>query len=467
MVISCMLGLVAATRACLKDSDCLTRSRPDVHSMFCVNNVCQKVLPPGKHCTKPTECSSYSFFGPLACTGKCKIESECEYGKDDNFDSMYCCRSIPEGKECNPDRPASLNGCDIRQSCLMGKKGFYECVPDKSSSWIFGVFLSVSGNIGINVGINLQKKSYKQAHMRLFGMNLQTFYAGCFTYGLGKILGYCSYVFGNQSLIAALSATGLVSNSIFAPMINEEVFTWKDFCAIFFAFAGTTLIVMNTAITHRMYTLCELMKMYRRTETLIWFGFIVLVIVVLFTFIKYVEVNSNWELPDESMTFLRKEGVWFDEEGVVMKYTMVLAYVCLSSFIASFTTLSVKSLGEMIDKTIAGDNQFIFLTTYLFIMTLAICTFFQIYWLNRALRHYDALLVIPMFHVTWTLLSILTAGIYFREFEQYTSYQLDVFAAGVGMIFVGSFFLGSRITNKTRIRTRNIDTGPQKILKNQ
>ncbi|ADM11152.1 uncharacterized protein Eint_030060 [Encephalitozoon intestinalis ATCC 50506] len=467
MIIGCMAGLVAAAQACLKDSDCLTRSRPDVHSMFCVDNICQKVLPPGKHCTRPTECSSYSFFGPLACTGKCKVENECEYGKDDNFDSMYCCRSIPQGKECNPNRPGSLSGCDITQSCLMGKKGFYECVPDKSNSWLLGVFLSISGNIGINIGINLQKKSYKQSHIRLFNMNLQTFYAGCFTYGLGKILGYCSYLFGNQSLMAVLSATGLVSNSILAPMINEEIFTWKDFSAIFFVFAGTTLIVMNTATSHKVYTLCELLKMYTRVETLVWLGFIILVIIVLFIFVKYVEVNSNWELPDENMIFLRREGVWFDEEGTVIKYTMVLAYVCLSSFIASFTTLSIKSLGEMIDKTVAGDNQFIFLTTYCFIIILATCTFFQIYWLNRALRHYDALLVIPMFHVTWTLLSIFTAGIYFREFEQYTRYQLSVFVCGVILIFFGSFFLGSRITNKTYIKTKDIGMESEKILKNQ
>lgn len=467
MIAICMLGLAAAAQTCAKDSDCLTRSRPDIHSMFCVNGTCQKILPPGKHCVRPTDCSSYLFFGPLACTGKCKVENECEYGGDSNLDSMYCCRSIPEGKACNPSRPGVLNGCDARQSCLLGARGVYECVPDKSSSWVFGVLLSVSGNIGINVGVNLQKKSYRQSHIRLFGMGLQTFYAGCFVYGVGKVLGYCSYVFGNQSLIAALSATGLVSNSILAPMINEEVFTWRDFCAISFVFAGTTLIVMNTTIAHKVYTLCELMKMYRRSEALLWFGFIILVIITLFIFIKYVEINSNWELPDESMVFLRREGVWFDEDGAVMKYAMVLAYVCLSSFIASFTTLSVKSLGEMVDKTIAGDNQFVFLTTYFFIMVLAACTLFQIYWLNRALRRYDALLVIPLFHVTWTLLSIFTAGIYFREFEQYSGRQLNVFAVGIAVIFVGSFFLGSRITTKTRIRTNPVDIGPKNTLKSQ
>jgi hypothetical protein len=332
---------------------------------------------------------------------------------------------------------------------------------------MFSVFLSISGNIGINVGVNLQKRSYRHAYIEILRTRFQTFYVGCIMYVLGKIFGYCSYVFGNQSFIAVLGATGLVSNSIFAPMINDELFTWRDFCAILFVFAGTTLVVMNTTITHKMYSLCELMKMYKRTETLVWFGYSLIMIVYLFAFIKYVEINSNWELPGERMMFLKSGSVWFEEDGFVMKYVMALAYVCLSSFIASFTTLSIKSLGEMIDKTISGDNQFVFFTTYFFILVLGVCTFFQIYWLNRALRHYDALLAIPMFHVTWTLLSIITAGIYFREFEQYTASQLKIFACGVGVIFVGSLFLGSRITNKTRIRTKKAALEYEQISKTQ
>jgi magnesium transporter len=280
------------------------------------------------------------------------------------------------------------------------------------------------------------------------------FYLGCFVYFLGKIFGYSSYIFGNQSLLAALSATGLVSNSILAPMINEEIFTWKDVCAIFFVFCGTTLIVINTKISHKIYSLCELLKMYKRTDTIMWFSFIILTIIGLYIFIKFVEVNSDWELPDDNLGILKREDVWFEEEGYVIKYLMILAYVWLSSFIASFTTLCIKSLGEIIDKTLSGDNQFTSYVTYVFIVGLVVCTFGQIYWLNRALRRYDALLVVPLFHITWTILSIFTAGIYFQEFEHYNKSQFTNFIIGIGIIFIGSVFLASRITNRNRIDIR-------------
>ncbi|KAF9762271.1 putative magnesium transporter NIPA8 [Nosema granulosis] len=436
---------------CATDNDCLVRNRPDVHSYYCVDNICQKIVPPGKHCHTPKECASYSFYGPLACSSKCRVETECDLSRNTQIETPYCCKSIPEKKRCNPNRPTHLSGCDIKQACVLSREGHYTCVSKKSNGWIVGVFLSVTGNICINTGVNIQKKSYTKSAVTLFGIDMSMFYLGCFIYFIGKIFGYSSYVFGNQSLLAALSATGLVSNSILAPLINQEIFTWKDVCAIFFVFSGTTLIVMNTKISHKIYSLCELLKMYKRTDTILWFGFILLTIAGLYFFTKFVETNSDWELPEDYFGFLRKEEVWFEEEGFVMKYVMILAYVWLSSFIASFTTLSIKSLGEIIDKTLSGDNQFTSSVTYIFIVGLVVCTFGQIYWLNRALRRYDALLVVPLFHISWTILSIFTAGIYFQEFEHYSRSQFTNFILGIGIIFIGSLFLASRITSRNRI----------------
>nr|AHW68400.1 putative nucleotide-sugar transporter [Nosema pernyi] len=454
MLVLFLTSALSSIIPCATDKDCLIRSRPDIHSYFCVDSICQKLVGPGHHCSKPSECASYSFYGPLACTSKCRVEQECDLTKLIQINTPYCCKGIPEKKRCNPNRPKHLSGCDLKQSCLLNSEGHYNCVSKKSNGLIFGVLLSVSGNIFINTGVNLQKKSYKQSSVNLLGVDLDLFFVGCFVYLIGKITSYLSYIFGNQSLLAALSATGLVSNSILAPMINKEIFTWKDLIAIFFVFSGTTLIVINNNVSHKNYSLCELMKMYKRPETIMWFAFILMTILGLYFFIKFVEVNSDWELPDEQLRIFKRENVWFEEEGVVMKYLMILAYVWLSSFIASFTTLSIKSLGEIIDKTLGGENQFASYVTYIFILGLIICTFGQIYWLNRALRRYDALLVVPLFHITWTILSIFTAGIYFQEFEYYSKVQFTNFLIGIGLIFLGSMFLASRITNKNRIEIR-------------
>lgn len=452
---------------CTQDQDCWAKSRPDVHSQYCINNTCQKLLPPGKKCSKPTDCSSYFFFGPLACTAKCRIEYDCENMDIVNANAKYCCRSVPEGKDCVSTRPTALNGCDLKQVCLMNKDGEYKCASKNINSWIIGVILSINGNLFINIGLNIQKKSYVQKTAMIGGFLIYLFPLGILTYVIGKISGFSSYVFGNQSLLASLGAVGLIANSIFAPLINQEIFTWKDCAAIVFVLTGSSVIVMNSGRSHRVFSLCELLKMYQRKETILWFVFVLALISFLFIVIKYVEVNSDWALPDDYFDILAKNDVHYEETGKLLQYFMIIFYVGLSAVIASLTTLFAKSFGEMIDKTLSGDNQFLFGITYLFFVMIVLCTFTQIYWLNRALRHYDALLVIPVFHVTWTLFSVITAGIYFQDFEHYTIEQFKGFITGLFIIFCGSAFLGFRIMNKGCILTKEVNLEKRTVAKDE
>ncbi|KAF7683146.1 putative magnesium transporter NIPA8 [Astathelohania contejeani] len=451
-----ILEFIYSSKTCIIDSDCWTKSRPDIHSMYCINNICQRIKPPEYHCINPTDCASYFFYGPLACTAKCHVENECEFDENNTVDSIYCCRNVPEGKDCMGSRPGLLSGCDKKQSCLINSEGEYKCMSRSVNSWIVGVILSVLGNLLINFGINLQKKSFLQNYYDAFGLKFKLFYLGVGIYVLGKISGFSSYIFGNQSLLASLGAVGLIANSIFAPMINNEIFTWKDFISIILVLTGTSFIVANSGRSHRVYSLCELIKLYKRKETVCWFGFILALIACLFFLIKFIEVNSDWAIPSNDFLFLKSETTYFEENGLLLKYIMVLFYVGLSGSIASLTTLFAKSFGEMIDKTISGENQFLFGVTYLFFILIVLFTTLQIYWLNRALRHYDALLVIPLFHVIWTLFSVATGGIYFQDFEHYSWEQFKGFLTGLGIIFLGSTFLGSRIMNRNKIETNKI-----------
>lgn len=458
-------SLASEIQICTKDQDCWSKMRPDVHSFYCVDNVCQKLLQPGRKCKKPSECASYFFYGPLACSAKCRLENECENLDLLNINSKYCCRSVPEGKDCIPTRPTILNGCDAKQSCLMDKSGEYKCESKNVNSWIIGVILSINGNLMINIGLNLQKRSYIQKTAKIMNCETSLFSFGILIYVFGKISGFSSYIFGNQSLLASLGAVGLIANSIFAPMINQEVFTWKDFLAIIFVLTGSSVIVMNSGRSHKVFSLCELLKMYQKRETILWFLFVITLISLLFFSIKFIEVNSDWAVPDDIFDILKRQNIHFEETGKLLKYFMILLYVGLSSVIASLTTLFAKSFGEMVDKTVSGDNQFFYGITYLFFIMIVICTFLQIYWLNRALRHYDALLVIPVFHVIWTFFSIITAGIYFQDFEHYSMEQFKGFLTGLLIIFGGSAFLGLRIMNKGCITTKEIELAKKTIAK--
>ncbi len=438
---------------CIIDNDCRSTSYSDINSKYCVNNRCTRIQRTGMYCTRPEECASFPYYGPLACSATCKANTECfNFGIQKTF---FCCKAIPKNEECVIKRPGALSGCSLAHVCEI-HKGKSICVEKKENSWILGAFLSIFGNIMINVGINYQKKSYNVSEFFLYGFTINVMTMGCMIYILGKIASFSAYIFGNQSMLAGLSGSGLISNSIFAPLINNEIFTWKDGAAIFFVFLGTLIILSNTNTSHIVYSLCELKKLYKGTGAVTWFTIVIILILIFLFFIKFVEVNSDWEIINDHFTFLQTD-IFFEEDGFVCKYVMVFAYIFLSSFIASFTTLSIKSLAEIIDRILIGDNLLFSKIFNFFLFSLFFCTFFQIYWLNRALKHYDALLVIPIFHISWTVLSILTAGIYFQDFDHYSYLQFRNFIFGIFVIFIGSLFLAFRISNKAHVRSRRIN----------
>lgn len=436
---------------CVFDGDCNSMFSESIEKMFCVINKCTRVLPPMTPCNRPQECSSYIYYGSLACSAKCDTKQEC--GNLYHEKTTYCCKQVPTGGHCNHMRPRSTSGCARNQMCLH-ENGVSKCTEIPENSWFLGSILSIGGNILINLGTNYQKLSYSKDSLTIYGIAVKTLSVGIFLYILGKISSFSAYVFCNQSFLAALSATGLISNSIIAPVLNGEIFTWNDGMAIFFVIIGSLILFSSVSRTHNTYTVCELLKMLKQWRTMFWLSFIVLMIVLLFSAIKFVEVNSPWHDQNDRFRFLQNENYRFEENGVILKYLMVMLYVCLSSFIASFTTLSIKIIGEIFGRYFSNEGSVMNMLTLFFILSLVLCTTGQIYWLNRAFKHFDALIVIPIFHLTWSILSMLTAGIYFQDFSTFSHPQIKKFIVGVCIIFSGSIFLGLKIRNKDVINRR-------------
>lgn len=439
---------------CIFDADCRSGGLFNIDDKFCVSNKCTALKPAFAPCKTPKECASFSYYGPLACSGTCGSKSECNNPFFEK--TAYCCRPVPLKGKCNPDRPKPLNGCAKTHFCLT-ENGISRCSEKPESTWALGALLSLGGNLLINLGVNFQKKSYTSKTVMLLAYNIHSMELGITLYILGKIASFSAYIFCNQSILAGLSAFGLVANSILAPLINQEIFTWNDGVAIFLVITGSMIIVNNTSRTHTTYTICELITMLKQYRNILWVLFILSSIIILFFTIKFVEINSSWNLVNDRFQFLKSETMAFEENGIVMKYLMVFLYVFLSSFIASFTTLSIKILGQIFDRYLHEQGPIFSFTTLFFSFTLLLCTFLQIYWLNRALKHFDALVTIPIFHMSWTVLSILTAGIYFQDFESYSKEQLKMFLFGVLVVFCGSIFLALKIRNKKTIRSRKLD----------
>ncbi|OIV90052.1 hypothetical protein TanjilG_21184 [Lupinus angustifolius] len=57
--------------------------------------------------------------------------------------------------------------------------------------------------------------------------------------------------------------------------------------------------------------------------------------------------------------------------------------------------------------------------------------------LNEGLSLFDAILIVPMFQIAWTLFSICTGFIYFQEYQVFDALRTTMFIIGMMCVFIG------------------------------
>ena len=67
-----------------------------------------------------------------------------------------------------------------------------------------------------------------------------------------------------------------------------------------------------------------------------------------------------------------------------------LVYISICSIVGSVTVLSCKAFGIAVKLTFAGTNQFIYPSTYVFIIVTAVCILTQMNYFNKALSVYSS-----------------------------------------------------------------------------
>jgi hypothetical protein len=142
--------------------------------------------------------------------------------------------------------------------------------------------------------------------------------------------------------------------------------------------------------------------------------------------------------------------VWYsaidvaEKKGKPMPYSHIVKPLLYATWSALFGTLSVvnaKVLAELLRIQAGGINIFV---TWFFYATLGMWFFtvgVWLYRLNDALSKFDPLFIIPLLQCNFILFAIISGGIFFKEFETFSSGQWGGFCSGVLVMFTGLSFL--------------------------
>lgn len=72
--------------------------------------------------------------------------------------------------------------------------------------------------------------------------------------------------------------------------------------------------------------------------------------------------------------------------------------------------------------------------TYAIFGSLVACIVFQIYYLNLGLSRFESLYNVPVFTATWIVCTVLGGGIFYGEFNSFSTQQAMLFPLVCGLV---------------------------------
>lgn len=315
---------------------------------------------------------------------------------------------------------------------------------------------------------------------------------GLFLVISGGISDFIALAITAQTIIAAISSINLVINLLFAGIYLHEQIYINDICGTILLVFGSILAVVYGNHDDQSHTLDELVSYLHNIYFIIFVLFLLLIVlpVCSIVIVKYQPIHTQLEslyikqqlliesinnhaedhshagnvhhtndsntiggsmdinVVDKSSTALLNT---YEEliDRLELQYhnrsiLLPISYCTLSGICASFAMLFSKCSSELINTTIHDSNQFIYISTYLYLLATILSVIGQLDLFARALLVYDCCTVVPVFKGVFLICSTIAGLCYFQEFNQFNTVQSIMFTTGILINITGIVVLSNR-----------------------
>ncbi|XP_019427596.1 PREDICTED: probable magnesium transporter NIPA8 isoform X1 [Lupinus angustifolius] len=301
--------------------------------------------------------------------------------------------------------------------------------------WIVGALINLFGSITINFGTNLLKLGHNERERHLLGIDglngkippkpivcFQTWRVGIVFFFLGNCLNFISFGYAAQSLLAALGSVQFVSNIAFAYFVLHKMVAVKVLVATAFIVLGNTFLVAFGNHQSPVYTPEQLAEKYTNSAFLLYLLALIFIVALHHTIYKRGEL------------LLAVSG-----HDLKSYWNMLLpfSYAVVSGAVGSCSVLFAKSLSNLLRLAMSNGYQLHSWFTYCMLLLFLSTAGFWMTRLNEGLSLFDAILIVPMFQIAWTLFSICTGFIYFQEYQVFDALRTTMFIIGMMCVFIG------------------------------
>ncbi|KAK4712757.1 hypothetical protein R3W88_007270 [Solanum pinnatisectum] len=302
--------------------------------------------------------------------------------------------------------------------------------------WVIGAVINLFGSIAINFGTNLLKLGHdeREKHSVLGNevtnvkstmkpiIYFQTWRVGILFFAIGNCLNFVSFGYAAQSLLAALGSIQFVSNIAFAYFVLNKTVTINVLVATAFIVLGNIFLVAFGNHQSPVYTPEQLAEKYSNITFLLYCLTLVLVVALHHSIYKRGELML---------------AVPMNESKPYWHMLLPFSYAVVSGAVGSCSVLFAKSLSNMLRLSMSSGYSLHSWFTYSMLLLFLSTAGFWMARLNEGLSFFDAILIVPMFQITWTFFSICTGFVYFQEYQVFDALRTTMFILGMISVFVG------------------------------
>ena len=274
--------------------------------------------------------------------------------------------------------------------------------------------------------------------------------AGIVTFSIGSFVNFMSFGFAPQSLLSALGSAQFVSNVAFGAFLLGERVTRRTLLATVTIVSGNMMIVLSFS---GIITVNQIENEIDDTNI---FGSSSSLESEDEEKIDADSIMKNFDLAFMLFTFMlfscgclirrlyrRLHNRVIAGESVRMSGLIIpVSFAAYSAMFGAQSILLAKCLSMLIKARINGDTEEeLGLIEHALFLLWCLPTAFWLSQLNRALAMFDGLIIIPLMQVCWMFFSILSGGVFFKEFHSFKWIEIQLFCFGILVVFYGVYLL--------------------------
>ncbi|KAI0258994.1 magnesium transporter NIPA-domain-containing protein [Gloeopeniophorella convolvens] len=285
-----------------------------------------------------------------------------------------------------------------------------------------GLALAVSGTVAIGSSFIITKKglndaadrgsTYTQASDDHAYLKNPIWWAGMVTMVLGELANFAAYSFAPPILVTPLGALSVIIGAILASYLLDEELGHLGRVGCTLCLLGSMIIVLHAPEDKDIQTVDEVLR-YAVQPGFLMYCFSVLV----FTLVMIYAVAPKYGRSNP------------------------IVYISICSLVGSVSIMAIKGFGIAVKLTLAGSNQFVYVSTYVFGIVVGLCIVVQMNYFNKALDTFSTNVVNPMYYVGFTTATIVASLILFQGLNTDNPSNTVSLILGFVIIFIGIHLL--------------------------